>query len=198
MRQFRRRTFVWQLEATQEDSEALLSDVLAFPTWWPSSWHHATEIAVGRTDGVGKIVSVRTRGATPWGVAWAARMTEYKPSQWAFELYGDLEGSMRIAVDPSEHQPQHTTVTWTWEIALKHPRKYAMPMADLLFFGDLHWMMNRGQISAQQELARRQGSTTAGSPPPPTTTSTLPWTLAAAGIVAAAVGVLGIVRRRAP
>jgi hypothetical protein len=187
-----RREYLWPTRAPRELVTALLGAPTEYPRWWPSGWIAVTE--VGRGDAVGRkrVISARTRGRSPFVLEWSARTTLADEAHWHYELFGALEGSLRIAVPPTVNE---TAVLCVWEVSLADPAMCAAPFAQSLFASDLDWMMREGEVALSAELQRLQG---AEMPPPrgQASTSTLPWTLGAVGLGAALAGVLGVIMRR--
>jgi hypothetical protein len=185
--------FRWRVSAHVDEVAAVLAELAEFARWWPAGWSEAVEAAPGAASGVGRIVSVRTRGASPLTLDWSARCVASGGDAWAWDLFGDLEGTLHIrAVADGEG----ARVTFAWHVALEKPATRGVPLAQRALATDLAWMMARGEESLRLELARRASHEVEGAPPGPRARSALPLTLAGVGVVAAVAGLLGLLLRR--
>ncbi len=187
--------FVWSVRAPVDEVSTVMADPVEFARWWPSAWREVVEVSAGASNGVGRIVSARTRGRSPLALDWSARCAASGDDGWSWDLYGDLEGSVHVS---ARAEGERTRVTFAWKVALQKPSLRGVPLAEAVFARDLAWMMARGEESLALELARRASHELQGAPPGPTTPSSLPWTLAVAGAVTAAAGVVGLLLRRRP
>ena len=135
----------------------------------------------GGTDGVGRVVSLYTKGWLPYTLRWRFRVVEVSATGFALEAFGDFVGrgvwtfeALREATDPAGPL---TRVTYDWRIAAEKLllKRFSAVMKPI--FGRNHqWAMERGRESLLLELARRH-ATSAGdavvlaalpTPPPPT------------------------------
>ena len=55
----------WRIAATPEEISAVLGDAPALARWWPSVYLRVSELEPGDASGVGKVVSLWTKGFLP-------------------------------------------------------------------------------------------------------------------------------------
>ena len=55
----------WQVESTLEEVNAILSNAPDLPRWWPAVYLDVQELEPGDANGVGKVVSLYTKGWLP-------------------------------------------------------------------------------------------------------------------------------------
>ncbi len=190
----KRYAFRWMLRGHLDEVCAVLCEPVDFSRWWPSAWLESVEAAVGDAHGVGRVVSMRTRGRSPEVLSWAARCTAAAPTSWTWQLFGDLEGALTL---DAFGEGDHVTVTFTWEVSLEQPALRGSLFGARAFAADLAWMMARGEESLRDELMRRV-SDDAIEPRGRVEPSTLHLTLAGVGLAAAVAGIVGILLRRRP
>ena len=66
----------WQVEGTVEEVSAIITDTVSLPRWWPSVYLAVTVLQPSLEDGIGKVVSLLTRGWLPYSLDWTLRVTE--------------------------------------------------------------------------------------------------------------------------
>lgn len=191
----KRYAYPWALDAPVDEVAAVLAELVDFARWWPSSWIACNEVATGAANGLGRVVSVRTRGRSPETLEWAARCVASEATSWRWQLFGDLEGTLSI---DAREEGGRTAVAIVWEVTVEHAELRGSLLGARAFAVDLAWMMARGEASLRLELARRGSDEVNEAPPGPGSTSTLWRTLAGVGVFAAAAGVVGLLLRRRP
>src|SRR5689334_6281898 len=83
----------WRVEGTVEEVCAILADAPGLARWWPSVYLGVEELAPGDAQGVGKVVSLYTKGWLPYTLRWQFRVTESDyPRGFALEATGDFVG----------------------------------------------------------------------------------------------------------
>lgn len=193
MSEAQRYEFEWRVSAPVDEVAAVLAEVAEFARWWPAGWSEVVEVAPGAASGVGCIVSARTRGASPLTLDWSARCAASGSDAWAWELFGDLEGTLHVRVVA---EGAGARVTFAWHVALEKPATRGVPLVERALGADLAWMMAKGEASLRLELARRASHEVQGAPPGPPARTALPLTLAGVGVVAAVAGLVGLLLRR--
>jgi hypothetical protein len=144
--------------------------------WWPSVYPRVAVEAPGDERGIGRIVSLWTKGFLPYTLRWRFTVTESNPPHgFRLEASGDFvgRGIWTLRPDPGAPPGQPTTVvTYDWLVlAEKGVLKRLSPIMKPLFAANHRWAMARGEESLRLEVARRRagGDSTilASIPPPP-------------------------------
>jgi hypothetical protein len=148
----------WKLGATEQEVYEVLKATDRLTSWWPSVYLRAETLNPGDAQGLGKKVSLLTKGYLPYTLRWNFEVTEVIPARHiALRAEGDLQGHgtwsiCRIA--------RTCHVRYDWDISFQ--KKGLAPLAWLLrpfFAWNHHWAMQQGYLSIQQELARLKSST---------------------------------------
>jgi len=166
----------WRLAATPEEITEVLSDAAGLARWWPSVYLDVRVDSPGdRTTGVGKVVSLWTKGWLPYTLRWSFRVTEVTARGFSIEATGDFVGRGVWTLEPTRNAGApggpETLVTYDWRIAAEKGilRRLSFVMKPL--FGANHrWAMARGEESLRLELARRHAARAAD----PTIAAALP------------------------
>ena len=162
----------WRVESTPEEITAILSNAPDLARWWPSVYLAVRELEPGDAHGLGKVVSLYTKGWLPYTLRWQFRVTEVNhPHGFALEAEGDFvgRGLWAFAADGA-----HVDITYDWKIAAEKPLlKYFSFVMKPLFSANHQWAMRMGEASLRLELARRRAPTPAAraqipAPPGPT------------------------------
>ena len=83
----------WRIEATPDEISAVLGDAQALARWWPSVYLRVRELEPGDETGVGKVVSLWTKGFLPYTLRWQFIVTESEPpTGFALRAEGDFVG----------------------------------------------------------------------------------------------------------
>ncbi|MFO0651617.1 MAG: hypothetical protein U0326_35675 [Polyangiales bacterium] len=195
MPETKRYAYRWELVAPVDEVSAVLAELVDFARWWPSSWLETTEVATGASSGLGRVVSVRSRGRSPEVFEWAARCVASEATAWTWQLFGDLEGTLRVEV---RAEGERTVADVVWEVVVERAELRGSLFGATVFAADLAWMMARGEEALRIELGRRVSDEGHTPPSGPRSDSTLPRTLVTVGIVAAVAGLVGLLLRRRP
>jgi len=152
----------WRIAAAPEEIIDVLGDAAALARWWPSVYLSVSVVAPADPGtGLGKVVSLWTKGWLPYTLRWAFPVTESNPpTGFALEATGDFVGrgvwtlqALRAVDAPGGPD---TLVTYDWRIAAEKGilRRLSFVMKPL--FGANHrWAMARGEESLRIEIARR-------------------------------------------
>ena len=187
----------WRMRGTVEEVVRVLVDGLNLPRWWPSVYLHMQEVEPGDEHGMGKVVSLYTKGWLPYTLRWHLRITDIHRDGFAFDASGDFTG--RGTWFYRQDGPW-VDIIYDWKIRADKPLlRYLSPIMKPIFAANHHWAMAKGEESLRLELKRRRAATDEEraripAPPPPTTTSPLP--LLAGGVMLA--GVVYMLARRRP
>jgi hypothetical protein len=162
----------WRVAATPEEVYAILDDALDLPRWWPAVYLSAREVAPGDSSGIGKIVSLHTKGWLPYTLTWEFRVTEKRrPHGFALEATGDFVGR---GVWEFTGDGSMCDVTFDWRIRADKPLlRYLSFLLRPIFAWNHRWAMAKGEESLNLELHRRRAPDAASAanlphPPGPT------------------------------
>jgi hypothetical protein len=159
----------WRIPATPDEVAAILGNGPDLVRWWPSVYLDVRELDAGRSDGVGKVIDLYTRGWLPYTLRWRFRVSEIVPMQrLVLEADGDFVGRGIWSFEP---HGQHTLVTYDWKIEARKPLlRYLSFVMKPIFSANHQWAMRMGEQSLLLEIARRRAATpeeAARVPPPP-------------------------------
>ena len=195
----------WLFEGAAEDVMAVLSDPEDLARWWPAVYLEVDELAPGDDHGVGKHVSLYTKGWLPYTLRWQFVVTEAHDRGWTLEASGDFVGS---GVWTFEQQGDLVQAVYDWRIRADTPLlRLLSPLLKPLFAANHRWAMASGEQSLRLELARRRAATPEERervPEPPRPTGSAPLALLAAGaagvaaLVALGFGALKALRGQPP
>lgn len=149
---------VWTVEGTTREVSDLLSDVETLAEWWPSVYLDVSVVEPGDSDGIGKLVSLYTKGWLPYTLRWTFRVTESrKPHGFSLEAFGDFVGK---GVWTFEQKGPTVEVVYDWRIRAEKPLLRALSfLLKPIFSANHRWAMARGEESLKLELARRRART---------------------------------------
>lgn len=163
----------WRVEATCEEVYRILEDVEALPRWWPSVYLEVKQLEKGRPGGVGKVVSLFTKGWLPYTLHWQFHVTEtHYPTGFSLEAVGDFAGTGIWTFKQAD--AQHCEITYDWRINAEKPLLKMLTFLLRPIFSANHlWAMRKGEESLKLELRRRRAETDAErasipEPPGPT------------------------------
>lgn len=167
----------WQVPATPEEITEVLGNAPDLARWWPSVYLRVRELQPGDDQGIGKVVSLWTKGWLPYTLRWQFTVTESDPpSGFRLDAEGDFVGvgiwtlvPERAVDDPAGPM---TAVTYDWTvIAEKGVLRRMSVVMKPIFSANHHWAMARGEESLRLELARRHAgadpTVAAAIPAPP-------------------------------
>jgi hypothetical protein len=127
------------------------------------------ELEPGRENGVGKVVSLYTKGWLPYTLHWQFRVTESDaPNMFKLEAWGDFVGR---GIWAFEQDGDFVDITYDWKIRADKPllRTFSFLLKPLFSVNHV-WAMRKGEESLLLELTRRHAKTDearARVPPPP-------------------------------
>ena len=147
----------WRVQGTVEEIYDILSRVTEMPRWWPSVYLDVQVSEVGGPDGVGKIVSLHTRGWLPYTLRWQFRVTDARyPDGYAIEAWGDFvgRGSWHF-----EQDGDFVDVSYDWKIRAEKPLlRYFSFVFKPLFAANHRWAMAQGEKALRAEMTRRRSA----------------------------------------
>jgi hypothetical protein len=148
----------WKVKSTVQEVSNILADAPDLVRWWPSVYLEVTELEPGNAQGVGKVISLYTKGWLPYTLRWQFRVTESKaPYGFALEAFGDFVGR---GVWIFEQAGDWVNITYDWKIRADKPLlKYLSFTMKPLFAMNHTWAMRIGEESLKLELLRRHAQT---------------------------------------
>ena len=162
----------WRVEGTVNEVSDLLKRAELLPVWWPSVYLDVKVLDPGDDDGIGKVVSLYTKGWLPYTLRWQFRVTESRyPHGFSLRAWGDFEGE---GVWTFEQDGEQVNVIYDWRISADKPLLRSLSfLLKPIFSANHRWAMARGEESLKLELARRRARTPEEArrvpPPPPAT-----------------------------
>lgn len=148
----------WRVEGTVDEVSDVLKDATALPRWWPSVYLDVQQLEPGNEEGVGKVISLYTKGWLPYTLRWQFRVTESRyPHGFSLEAWGDFDGS---GVWAFEQDGDRVNVIYDWRVRADKPMLRALSfILKPIFSANHRWAMERGEESLKLELARRRAAT---------------------------------------
>lgn len=147
----------WRVEGTLEEVADVLGDAEGLARWWPSVYLDVKVLQEGDERGVGRTVSLLTKGWLPYKLRWQFRVTESRyPRGFTLEASGDFEGR---GVWTFDQHGSHVDITYDWRIRANKPliRIFSFLLKPI-FEANHRWAMRRGEESLKRELVRRKKS----------------------------------------
>jgi hypothetical protein len=176
----------WRVKSTVEEVSDILSDPRALVRWWPSVYLDVKVLEPGDEHGLGRVVSLYTKGWLPYTLRWSFRVTDVRKDGFILVAWGDFDGR---GIWTYEQDGSWVNITYDWKILAEKPLlRYFSFIMKPIFSANHHWAMAKGEESLKLELDRRHAATKeerAAIPAPPQPTSSLPFligTAAFAGI----------------
>ena len=186
----------WRVRGTVREVADILGDGPDLARWWPSVYLDVQETKPGDEEGIGKEVSLYTKGWLPYTLRWQFRVTESNyPHGFALEAWGDFDGRGEWTL---RQDGNWVDVTYDWRLRAEKPllRRLSFLMRPIFKANHL-WAMARGEESLRLELARRAAAEHQRHllPPPPGPTDRRTF-LVLAVLVLALITAIGTVLRR--
>ncbi len=163
----------WQVKAALREVVDIIGDAESLPRWWPAVYLEVRVLEPGDAHGIGRRVSLYTKGWLPYTLRWSFRVTEANPPH-GFTLVADGDfvgrGIWTFMADGD-----CVNITYDWKIEAEKPllKRLSFVMKPL-FAMNHRWAMARGEESLCLELERRHVPAAARrsiAPPPPATPS---------------------------
>lgn len=161
----------WRFPATAQEVVSIIGDANDLPRWWPSVYLDVRTLDPGDASGLGKRVSLYTKGWLPYTLRWSFRVTEVNaPHGFTLVAEGDFVGR---GIWMFTQDGDQVDIVYDWKIEANKPllRIFSFALKPL-FSMNHHWAMRQGEVSLARELARRRGE---ANLPPPSGTPTKPF-----------------------
>ncbi len=167
----------WRVQASLQEIVEIISDAEGLPRWWPSVYLEVRQLADGDEEGVGKRVSLYTKGWLPYSLRWQFVVTEASPTGFTLVADGDFVGR---GIWTFVEEGEWVSLTYDWKIEANKPLLRRLSFVFKPLFAINHeWAMKQGELSLQLELRRRHAiggeATTIPAPPPATPSEPLRW-----------------------
>jgi len=164
----------WRVKASLQEVVDVIGDAEGLVRWWPSVYLEARVLEPGDASGVGRRVSLYTKGWLPYTLRWQFRVTEAHSHGFTLVAEGDFVGR---GVWTFAEDGEWVNITYDWQIEAEKPLLKRLSFLLKPLFSKNHlWAMARGEESLKLELERRHASpeTLATIPPPPPATPSNP------------------------
>lgn len=174
----------WRVKSTIKEVADILDNAADLVRWWPAVYLDVQVLQPGNEQGLGKVVSLYTKGWLPYTLRWQFRVTQVRADGFTLEAWGDLDGR---GIWTFEQDGPWVNMTYDWNILAEKPLlRYFSFIMKPIFSANHRWAMAKGEESLNLELARRHAITQeeralVPAPPQPTTTSSVPLLLGAVG-----------------
>lgn len=161
----------WRVEGTIKEVSEIIGDAAGLVRWWPAVYLDAQVLEPGDERGLGRVVSLYTKGWLPYTLRWSFRVTEVCHDGFTLEARGDFDGH---GIWRYEQDGPWVNITYDWKISAEKPLlRYFSFLMKPIFSANHRWAMARGEESLRLELARRQAVTAeerarVPAPPQPT------------------------------
>lgn len=123
----------WRVKSTVQEVSDILGNAPDLVRWWPSIYLEVKELEPGDALGIGKVISLYTKGWLPYTLRWTFRVTEVNtPHGFALEAFGDFVGH---GVWTFVQDNQWVNISYDWKIRADKPLlKYLSFVMKPLFF----------------------------------------------------------------
>jgi hypothetical protein len=183
----------WRVRGTVKEVTDILGDAADLVRWWPSVYLGVQVLEAGDERGLGRVVSLYTKGWLPYTLRWQFRVTDIRSDGYTLVAWGDFDGR---GIWTFEQDGPWVNAIYDWKIMAEKPLlRYFSFLMKPIFAANHRWAMAKGEESLKLELARRHAATAeeregVPAPPQPTPSSSVPLLLGATAAVAI-VGSLG-------
>lgn len=165
----------WRVQSTCQEISDILGNAPDLTRWWPSVYLDVKELEPGDKNGIGKVVSLFTKGWLPYTLRWQFRVTANRsPYGFSLEAWGDFVGTGDWTF---AQNGDWVNITYDWRIRADKPLlRWLSFIMKPIFSANHHWAMRKGEESLKLELARRRAKTIEerkAVPPPPRGTFSL-------------------------
>ncbi len=188
----------WWVESTLKEVNEIIGNASDLVLWWPSVYLDVQIVEPGDERGLGKVVSLYTKGWLSYTLRWSFRVTDVRQDGFTLEAWGDFDGR---GIWKFEQKGPWVNITYDWKIRAEKPMlRYFSFLVKPIFAANHRWAMAKGEESLRLELARRHAATAEQralipAPPQPTTSSIVPLLLGTTAVVGALGGLFYLFQR---
>lgn len=177
----------WRVKSTVEEVSRIIGDAVGLMRWWPSVYLDVKVLEEGDEHGLGKVVSLYTKGWLPYKLRWGFRVTEVRPGGFTLVARGDFDGR---GIWTFEQDGPWVNITYDWKIKAEKPLlRYFSLLMKPIFSANHRWAMSKGEESLKLELARCHAASQEElalipAPSQPTSSSPVPFLVGTAALFA--------------
>ncbi len=169
----------WYIPGTVSEVIEILSDAAALVRWWPSVYLDVQVLSPGDARGLGKRISLYTKGWLPYTLRWQFQVSEISEHGFTLVAEGDFVGR---GIWTFSQEGDSVKAVYDWKIEANKPllRNFSFILKPI-FAANHHWAMARGEESLKLELTRRRAPISealAQIPAPPPATTIVPFVVA--------------------
>lgn len=145
----------WRVQGTREEVFTILERPQELSRWWGAVYLDVRVLSAGSETGVGRVVSLHTRGRLPYSLRWQLRVTDAdRPAGFGFEASGDFEGTGRWSL---VQDGPAVNIRFDWMVRAEKPLlRYGSLLLKPLFAANHRWAMARGEEGLGRELIRQR------------------------------------------
>lgn len=146
----------WTFDADIAEVSEILEDISRLKQWWPSVYLDVLVLEMGDENGVGRAVSLLTKGWLPYLLRWKFTVVSANaPYGFSIAADGDFQGT---GVWTLQQLSEQTHVRFDWTIRAQKPLLKSLSwLLRPLFSANHRWAMEQGEESLALELRRRRG-----------------------------------------
>ena len=143
----------WRFVATREEVFEILGNPIAFCRWWPEVYLKVEELQLGDEDGVGRVISLNTKGRLPYTLKWQFRVSHVlRPTGFSLVASGDFVGTGEWTFLQIGDEVE---VTYDWHIRANKPViRHLSFVLKPAFAWNHEWAMKKGEIALRREIFR--------------------------------------------
>src|SRR5260370_2541603 len=104
---------VWRVDSTIDEVSTILGDAPDLLGWWASVYLEVKVLEPGDERGLGKVVSLYTKGWLPYTLRWEFRVTEVRKDGFTLVAWGDFDGR---GIWTFEQDGPWVNVIYDWKI----------------------------------------------------------------------------------
>lgn len=143
----------WKVTSDGMQVYKIIDNPIDLTRWWPNVYLEAHEIEPGDENGIGKVVSLLTKGWLPYTLRWQFRATEKILGQrLALDAFGDFVGR---GIWTFEQDGNQVAITFDWKIRAAKPllRRLSFLLKPV-FSANHRWAMAQGRKALVREIDR--------------------------------------------
>ena len=132
---------VWRVESNIEEVSTIIGDATDLVRWRPSVYMDVKVVEPGDERGLGKVVSLYTKGWLPYTLRWDFRVTEVRNDGFTLVATGDFDGR---GIWTFEQDGSWVNITYDWKIKAEKPLlRYFSFIMKPLFSANHRWAWRR-------------------------------------------------------
>ena len=108
----------WYVKGKMEEVSEIISNPRELTRRWPSVYLDVNVLEEGDENGLGKVVSLYTKGWLPYTLSWDFRVTNVQPDGFTLEASGDFDGR---GIWTFKQNYAWVNVTYDWKIKAEKP-----------------------------------------------------------------------------